>query len=82
MQGAIVFPLAVLTAGLIISAQMGTAKPEYTRKTKLECEKCHPPNSRNLTDAGEYYRTHHYKMDGYKPKEPDKTAKDKTPPKS
>ena len=75
MQGAVIFPLAVLAAGLMLSAQMGSAKPEYTRKTKLECEKCHPPNSRTLNDAGEYYRTHHYKMDGYKPKEDPKKDK-------
>lgn len=69
MQGAVVAFLA-----LAIS-QLGFAKPEYTRKTKLECEKCHPPNSRNLNEAGEYYRTHHYKMDGYKPKEETKPEK-------
>ena len=67
MQGAIVFPVAVFTAGLVLSAQMGTAKPEYTRKTRLECEYCHPPNERTLNEAGEYYRTHRYRWDGYKP---------------
>jgi len=71
-------PCGVLAVGLISSAKLVPAKPEYTRKTKLECEYCHPPNERTLNDAGEYYRTHNYKMDGYKPKDPP-GAKEKKP---
>ena len=63
MQGAIGL------AGVLLISQLCAAKPEYTRKTKLECETCHPPNARTLNEGGEYYRTHHYKMDGYSPKD-------------
>ena len=61
--------LATLGLGLLLTEKVGSAKPEYTRKTKLACERCHPPDSRQLNEAGEYYRTHGYKMDGYKPSE-------------
>jgi hypothetical protein len=77
----VIFPALILAAGLAFSSQMSSAKPEYTRKTKLECDYCHPPNARTLNEAGEYYRTHHYKMEGYKPKEEEKKenkAKDKS----
>lgn len=64
--------LVVVVAGLCLTPQTGSAKPEYTRRTKLACERCHPPDSRQLTEAGEYFRTHGYKMDGYKEPTPAK----------
>ena len=59
-------PATVLAAGLSFSSGGGWAKPDYSRRTKKECSFCHPPDSWNLTDAGKYYREHHYSLDGYK----------------
>lgn len=59
----------IACASLIVSYPMrGEARPEYTRRTKKECQYCHPPDSFRLTEAGEYYRDHRT-LDGYKPKE-------------
>ena len=49
------------------SAATGVARPEYSRRTQKECNFCHPPDSWNLTDAGKYYRDHHYSLQGYMP---------------
>jgi len=49
-------------------ARPGVAKPEYTRRTKKECVFCHPKGGYTLNDAGQYYRDHHYSLEGYKPK--------------
>ena len=62
----------VLAAGLILSLKTGSAKPDYTRRTKKDCEFCHPPNSRKLNEAGEYYRDHRNSLKGYQPPEQSK----------
>lgn len=59
-------PAGVLAAGLLFTTNNGWAKPDYSRRTKKECTFCHPPDSWNLTDAGKYYKEHHYSLDGYK----------------
>ncbi|MDP8990821.1 MAG: hypothetical protein M3N41_12170 [Acidobacteriota bacterium] len=59
-------PVFVLSAGLWLSVRSG-AKPDYTRRTGKDCEFCHPPNSRKLNEAGEYYRDHHNSLKGYQP---------------
>jgi len=59
-------PAGVLTAGLLLSATSGAAKPDYGRRTGKECSFCHPPDSWKLTDAGKYYRDHKYSLQGYK----------------
>ncbi|HLK51364.1 MAG TPA: hypothetical protein VKT49_24650 [Bryobacteraceae bacterium] len=59
-------PAGVLATGILFSSTSTWAKPEYSRKTKKECSFCHPPDSWNLTDAGKYYREHHYSLEGYK----------------
>jgi hypothetical protein len=61
----------ILTAGLVIFVKISPAKPEYTRRTHKDCEFCHPPNSRKLTPAGEYFRDHGYSLEGYRPPEQD-----------
>jgi hypothetical protein len=61
-------PAAILGAAWLFNASLGLAKPEYTRKTKKECEFCHPPNNRELNEAGKYYRDHNYSLEGYHPK--------------
>ena len=62
-----VMPAAILSAGLFFHSTGGWAKPDYSRRTKKECNFCHPKDSWNLTDAGKYYREHHYSLEGYKP---------------
>lgn len=72
-------PAAVLAMGVVLFPKVGGAKPDYTRRTGQTCEYCHPPNSRALNDAGEYYAAHKRSLAGYKPKQPmsskDKNAK-------
>ncbi len=65
--------IAILAIALIFCTTSGSAKPEYTRRTKKDCEFCHPPNSRDLNDAGKYYQDHHDSLQGYVPP-PDKQA--------
>jgi hypothetical protein len=64
-----VIPTLILTAGLLLSVRISPAKPEYTRRTGKDCEFCHPPDSRKLTAAGEYFRDHGDSLKGYQPPE-------------
>ena len=64
-------PVGVLVAGLLLSAKISPAKPEYTRRTRKDCKFCHPPDSRKLTPAGEYFRDHGDSLNGYRPPEHD-----------
>jgi len=66
-------PGAVLAVAVVFYSNPVSAKPEYTRRTKQGCEVCHPPDSRALNEAGEYFRDHR-SLDGYKPKEQNKKA--------
>ena len=59
-------PALVLPAGLLLTTIQSPAKPDYTRRTNKPCEFCHPPNSRELNDAGKYYRDHNHSLQGYK----------------
>jgi len=68
-------PVGILAAGWFFNASVSLAKPEYTRKTKKDCEFCHPPNNRELNEAGKYYRDHNYSLQGYKPKDEKPPAK-------
>jgi len=67
--GKFLAPAAILAAGLFFSSTATLAKPEYSRRTKKECDFCHPPHTWNLNEAGIYYRDHHYSLQGYQPKE-------------
>ncbi len=62
-------PFGILVLGLMMIPQDTPAKPDYTRRTKKECEYCHPPNSRELNDAGKYYQEHKNSLAGYAPKQ-------------
>ena len=65
--------LVVLT-GLLIGTTATYAKPEYAKKENQKCVYCHSKvegkdaMSKNLTDAGKYYKDHDHKLDGYKGK--------------
>ena len=75
-------PLGIVAAGLFLCATLGSAKPDYTRRTNKECEYCHPPNSRQLNEAGKYYQEHHNSLAGYKPREQGKQEPAKAAPKT
>jgi len=62
-------PALTLLAGLLLAVKISPAKPDYTRRTGKDCEFCHPPDSRRLTPAGEYYRDHGNSLKGYRPPE-------------
>ncbi len=57
----------IFSGVFFFSAATGVARPEYSRRTQKECNFCHPPDSWNLTNAGKYYRDHHYSLQGYTP---------------
>jgi hypothetical protein len=63
----IVVVAGIFSSAFFFSASIGSAKPEYARKTKKECSFCHPADSWNLNDAGKYYRDHKYSLEGYVP---------------
>jgi len=58
-------PALILAAGVLVSTKISPAKPDYTRRTGKDCEFCHPPDSRKLTPAGEYYRDHGNSLKGF-----------------
>lgn len=72
MRMKLIAPALILAAGLLLSVKTSPAKPDYTRRTGKDCEFCHPPNSRKLNQAGEYYRDHHNSLKGFQPAEPSK----------
>ena len=56
--------LAILSGSLLTLA---TAKPEYAKKEGKACTFCHvKAGSKELTDAGKYYKEHNHSLEGYK----------------
>jgi hypothetical protein len=46
---------------------LANAKPEYAKKEGKACTFCHiKPGSKELTDAGKYYKAHDHSLEGYK----------------
>ena len=70
----LVVPVALAVVGLVICTSATYGKPEYAKKENQKCVYCHSKvegkenMSKNLTDAGKYYKDHDHKMDGYKGK--------------
>ena len=65
----IFIPVAILTFGLTFSLTRSDAKPEYTKKEKKACTYCHvSAKSKDLNDAGKYYKDHNNSFDGYEKK--------------
>jgi len=55
--------VAVLTGSLLTLA---TAKPEYAKKEGKACTFCHVKlGSKELNDAGKYYKEHNHSLEGY-----------------
>ena len=67
-------PAVILSAGFLICTTASYGKPEYASKEKKTCTFCHAKVAakeempKNLTEAGEYYKGHDHKLDGYTPK--------------
>lgn len=60
---------SLLGTGLLINLNIGSAKPEYTKKEKKGCTYCHvAANSKELNDAGKYYAAHDHSLEGYEEK--------------
>jgi hypothetical protein len=46
---------------------LATAKPEYAKKEGKPCTFCHVRmGSKELNDAGKYYKAHSHSLEGYK----------------
>ncbi len=62
-------PAFVLLLGALVGSTLSYAKPEYTKKEKKACTYCHvSAKSKELNDAGKYYKEHDHSLEGYQPK--------------
>ncbi len=71
----LVLPTVVLTTGFLVCTTATYGKPEYAKAEKKGCTFCHgkmvtdkAEMAKNLNDAGNYYKSHDHKLDGYTPK--------------
>ena len=56
--------LFIFCGGLLTLA---TAKPQYAKKEGKPCTFCHVKmGSKDLNDAGKYYKDHNHSLEGYK----------------
>jgi hypothetical protein len=61
-------PATILLLGAIVSTTASYAKPEYARKEGKSCTFCHVRmGSKDLNNAGKYYKDHNHSLEGYKP---------------
>lgn len=59
--------MLILGAGLIPTMSFG--KQEYSKKEKKSCTYCHvKTGSKDLNDAGKYYKDHNLSLEGYQEK--------------
>ena len=62
--------LRIIFTGAIISGSLltlATAKVEYAKKEGKKCVFCHTKmGSKELNDAGKYYKERHNSLEGYK----------------
>ena len=64
----LVIPAALLTAGFLVCTTASYGTQEYAKKEKKGCTFCHVSgNSKELNDAGKYYKEHDHSLEGYKP---------------
>jgi len=69
----IAIPALVLALGILVYSNVALAKPEYTKKEKKGCAYCHvTAKTKELNEAGQYYKDHEYSLKGYEPKEKEK----------
>lgn len=64
----VVIPAGIFLTGLLVStSSLSFAKPEYSKKEKKPCTTCHvKAGSKDLNDAGKYYKDHNHSLEGYK----------------
>jgi hypothetical protein len=56
--------VALITGSLL---SLASAKPEYAKKEAKACTFCHvKAGSKELNDAGKYYKEHDHSLEGYK----------------
>lgn len=68
-----VVPAIVLFSGLLVCSKLSYAKPEYTKTEKKACTYCHVTvKSKELNEAGKYYKDHNHSLEGYVPKKEEK----------
>ena len=54
-----------ISCGFLLT--LATAKPEYAKKESKPCTFCHVKmGSKELNDAGKYYKDHNHSLVGYK----------------
>jgi spore maturation protein CgeB len=54
-----------ISCGFLLT--LATAKPEYAKKEGKPCTFCHVKlGSKELNDAGKYYKAHDHSLQGYK----------------
>lgn len=60
--------VAAIVSGFFLS--LAQAKPEFAKKEHKGCTFCHVKmGSKELTDAGKYYKEHEHSLEGYKAEE-------------
>jgi hypothetical protein len=70
----LILPAAFLMAGFLVCTTSSYGTQDYAKKEKKSCTFCHSKIEakdampKNLNDAGNYYKTHDHKLDGYVPK--------------
>ena len=71
----LVVPAFLIMAGFLICTTASYGTPDYSKKEKKACTFCHVKQvpdkaemEKNLNDAGNYYKAHEHKLDGYVPK--------------
>jgi len=66
----IAIPAFVLLLGALVCSTLSYGKPEYTKKEKKACTYCHvSAKSKELNDAGKYYKDHDHSLEGYAAKD-------------
>jgi hypothetical protein len=64
----IAVPVAILMGGLFLCTSLSFGKAEYTKKEKKGCTFCHvSAGSKDLNEAGKYYKEHNHSLEGYTP---------------
>ena len=60
----VLFAVSILSGTLL---SVASAKPEYAKKEGKTCTFCHVKmGSKELNDAGKYYKEHNHSLEGYK----------------
>ncbi len=61
-------PGLALAVGFVLASGHSAAKPAYAKKEGKTCTFCHvKAGSKDLNDAGKYYKEHSHSLEGYVP---------------